>query len=45
MRIACCMLRGSARFFPAISNAVPWSTDVRIIGIPSEMLTRPFEIR
>ncbi len=28
------MLVASALFFPAISNAVPWSTDVRMNGIP-----------
>jgi hypothetical protein len=28
------MLTSRAIFFPAMSNAVPWSTDVRKIGIP-----------
>src|SRR5581483_10655698 len=32
-------LLGSARPVPAMSNAVPWSTEVRRIGKPSVMLT------
>ena len=33
------MLRGSAMPWPAMSNAVPWSTDVRITGRPTVMFT------
>ena len=36
---AAIMLDGSAMFRPAMSNAVPWSTDVRMIGRPSVTLT------
>ena len=38
-RSASIMLRGSATPWPAISNAVPWSTDVRITGRPTVMFT------
>jgi len=33
------MLEASARFWPAMSRAVPWSGDVRGNGRPSVMLT------
>ena len=33
------MLPGSAAFLPAMSKAVPWSTEVRMIGSPSVTLT------
>ncbi len=33
------MLPGSAAFRPAMSKAVPWSTDVRMMGSPSVTLT------
>ena len=32
------MLEASAWFFPAISNPVPWSTEVLMMGSPSETL-------
>ena len=34
MRIASSILTPLARFFPAMSIAVPWSTDVRKMGMP-----------
>jgi hypothetical protein len=37
--IAACILEDSARFLPAISKAVPWSTDVLMSGKPSVTLT------
>jgi hypothetical protein len=37
--IAAFILEASAKFFPAISKAVPWSTDVRTKGKPSVTLT------
>ena len=37
--IADAMGRGSARSWPAMSNAVPWSGAVRMIGRPSVTLT------
>ena len=37
--IALIMLSGDATPFPAISKAVPWSTDVRMMGNPSVMFT------
>ena len=37
--MASTMLSALARPVPAMSNAVPWSTDVRRIGRPSVMLT------
>ena len=39
MRMAAFMLAAPAMFLPAMSKAVPWSTEVRIMGMPSEMLT------
>ena len=33
------MLEGSATPWPAMSNAVPWSTDVRMMGKPKVTLT------
>ena len=39
IRIAAAIARGSARSWPAMSNAVPWSGDARTIGSPSVMLT------
>ena len=38
-RSASTMLPASARPVPAMSNAVPWSTEVRITGRPTVMLT------
>ena len=39
MRIAAIMLRASALPVPAMSNAVPWSGEVRMIGRPSVTFT------
>ena len=39
IRIAAAIGRGSARSWPAMSNAVPWSGAVRTIGRPSVTLT------
>ena len=41
INIADRMLPASALFFPAMSNAVPWSGLVRTIGNPSVMFTDP----
>src|SRR6267143_3872160 len=38
-RIACTRLRSSALPVPAMSNAVPWSTEVRTNGSPTVMFT------
>ena len=37
--MAACMLAGFATPCPAMSNAVPCSTDVRMIGSPTVTLT------
>jgi hypothetical protein len=45
IRIAAAIGRGSARSWPAMSNAVPWSGAVRTIGRPSVMLTAFLEMQ
>ncbi len=39
MRMAAFMLSASAMFLPAMSKAVPWSTEVRMMGMPRDMFT------